>query len=76
MRLICTKAMTYNTRRLLPGDEFEAATPRDARVLIAIRKAEQRAEAKAKPVEKPDEKPDDEEKAETPRRKSAPKRRK
>lgn len=36
-----TKALTYNTRRLLPGDTFEAVSSRDARVLKAIRKAEQ-----------------------------------
>jgi hypothetical protein len=37
-KLIATKALTYATRRLLPGDEFVARN-RDARVLVAIRKA-------------------------------------
>lgn len=37
-RLIATKAMRYATRRLLPDDEF-VASPRDARLLIAIGKA-------------------------------------
>lgn len=38
MKLVATKSMTYNTRRLLPGDLFEAS-PRDARLLKGIRKA-------------------------------------
>ena len=37
-RLIATKSMRYATRRLQAGDVFEAK-PRDARLLIAIRKA-------------------------------------
>lgn len=51
MDLICTKSMNYNTRRLLPGDAF-TATPRDARLLIAIGKAKSRvmrAEVSAPP---------------------------
>lgn len=52
MRLICKKSMTYNTRRLLPGDPFEAAKPSDARVLVAIGKAEHAPqEAVKKPVD-------------------------
>ena len=39
MKLVATKSMTYNTRRLLPGDVFEARE-RDARILIGIRKAQ------------------------------------
>jgi hypothetical protein len=39
MDLIATRSMTYATRRLRPGDDFVAKTPRDARVLIAIGKA-------------------------------------
>lgn len=38
MKLIATKSMIYGTRRLLPGDMFDAPD-RDARVLIGIRKA-------------------------------------
>lgn len=37
-KLIALKSLTYNTRRLLAGDEF-MARPTDARLLIAIRKA-------------------------------------
>lgn len=36
--LIATKRLTYNTRRLLPGDPFEAKD-QHARLLIAIKKA-------------------------------------
>ncbi|WP_174873205.1 hypothetical protein [Enterovirga aerilata] len=38
--LIATKAMRYGGRSLEAGDAFRAATPRDARILTAIRKAE------------------------------------
>lgn len=38
MRLIAEKNMRYSTRRLLPGDEFEASR-RDGRVLVAIGRA-------------------------------------
>ena len=38
MKLKARKAFKYSTRRLLPGDEFEASN-RDARLLIAIKKA-------------------------------------
>ncbi len=40
MKLRAVKALKYQTRRLLPGDEFEAASNRDARLLLAIKKAE------------------------------------
>lgn len=36
--LIANRSMTYMTRRLLPDDVFEAK-PRDAKVLVACRKA-------------------------------------
>jgi hypothetical protein len=39
MDLIATRRMTYATRRLLPGDRFTASGA-NARVLIAIKKAE------------------------------------
>ncbi|MBO9589541.1 hypothetical protein [Devosia sp.] len=39
--LIATKSMTYATRRLLPGDEFQANN-RDARTLVAIKKAKEK----------------------------------
>lgn len=39
VKLKAVKGLTYNTRRLLPGDVFEAR-PRDARVLLATRKVQ------------------------------------
>jgi len=48
VKLKAVKGLTYNTRRLLPGDVFDAS-PRDARLLLAIRKAE----AMREPVELP-----------------------
>lgn len=43
-QLVALKRMTYGTRRLLPGDEFEAK-PSDAKVWILLGKARPRAEA-------------------------------
>lgn len=40
MDLIATKSFSYNTRRLLPGDPFQASD-RDGRLLIGIKKAKQ-----------------------------------
>jgi hypothetical protein len=37
--MIATKPFSYGSRRLLPGDEFEARTARDRKVLIAAKKA-------------------------------------
>lgn len=61
MRLIAEKNMRYSTRRLLPGDEFEASR-RDGRVLVAIGRArlaspEADAATAVEPV--PDDGPDD-----------------
>lgn len=39
-KLFATKSFSYATRRLLPGDSFEANN-RDARILVAIGKAKQ-----------------------------------
>jgi hypothetical protein len=39
MKLKAVKAFTYSTRRLLPGEVFEASS-RDARLLLATRKVE------------------------------------
>jgi hypothetical protein len=47
-RLIATKPMTYATRRLQAGDAFDAPA-RDARVLLAIRKAKAAGEAAPSP---------------------------
>lgn len=38
MKLVATKSFSYSTRRLKPGDIFEAKDP-DARLLIGVRKA-------------------------------------
>lgn len=38
MKLVATKSFSYNTRRLKPGDLFEAKDP-DGRLLIGVRKA-------------------------------------
>lgn len=38
MKLIASRHLTYGTRRLLPGETFEAPD-REARVLIAVKKA-------------------------------------
>lgn len=37
--LIATRSMTYATRRLQAGDGFTAKSDRDAKLLIAIKKA-------------------------------------
>jgi hypothetical protein len=44
MDLIALRRMTYATRRLLPGDRFNAS-PGNARVLIAVKKAKSADEA-------------------------------
>jgi hypothetical protein len=51
--LRATKHFPYNNRRLLPGDTFEA-NDRDARLLLAVRKAER----VRKPVDLPPPPPD------------------
>jgi len=38
MKLLAVKSLKYNTRRLLPGDEFEVEKPRDARLLLATKR--------------------------------------
>ena len=40
MKLRVLRRMKYATRQLEPGDVFEAKTPRDSRLLLAIKKAE------------------------------------
>ena len=50
-KLIATKALRYNTRSLVAGDEFDA-TDMHARILTGIRKARYAPEAPAKAVEK------------------------
>lgn len=52
MRMKCTKAMVYNGRRFKAGQEFEAASPNDARVLTGIKKAE-RVKPSAQPAWQP-----------------------
>lgn len=46
--LVATKTMLYATRQLRPGDEF-TASPRDARVLIAVGKAREAGPEPASP---------------------------
>lgn len=41
MDLIATKALRYGTRRLVPGEAFQARNDRDGRLLIAVKKARQ-----------------------------------
>lgn len=53
MMLRATKRLTYRTRRLLPGDVFEVTRPQDARILKAIRKAEDHVEIEDSPREAP-----------------------
>lgn len=52
IRLKALKPLRYATRRLLPGDEFEAK-PRDVRVLLATRKVSQVREPAAVPAPPP-----------------------
>lgn len=49
-RLIAIKPMSYNTRRLVPGDAFEASSPH-ARVFVALRKARPEATTDAPPAD-------------------------
>lgn len=37
--MTATKMLTYNNRRLVPGEDFEAKSYRDQKVLLATRKA-------------------------------------
>lgn len=37
--MTATKMLTYNNRRLVPGEDFEAKSQRDLKVLLATRKA-------------------------------------
>lgn len=52
-QLRATRAFPYNSRRLLPGDLFEASD-RDARLLLAVRKAERVREAAIVPPPPPE----------------------
>ncbi len=52
-----TKSLTYGTRRLKADDIFTARTRTDARVLIALKKAEYYTEPKAAPKPKAAAKP-------------------
>ena len=44
--LIAAKGLRYSTRRLMPGEPFQASD-RDARVLLAIKKAQPAPEKRA-----------------------------
>jgi hypothetical protein len=52
MNLRATKQFRYDTRRLLPGDVFEASS-RDARILLATRKVERVRDAAVVPPPPP-----------------------
>lgn len=49
-RLIAIKPMSYNTRRLVPGDAFEASNAH-ARLFVALRKARPEAATAAPPAD-------------------------
>lgn len=49
IKMRATKPLKYRTRRLLPGDVFEVERRNDARVLMAIRKAEEHVEIEDSP---------------------------
>lgn len=42
--MTATKMLTYNNRRMLPGEDFEAKSLRDQKVLLASRKAKLKRE--------------------------------
>lgn len=42
--MTATKMLSYNNRRLVPGEDFEAKSPRDLKVLLATRKAKLKRE--------------------------------
>lgn len=54
-KLVANKAFTYARRALKPGDSFDAASRRDARVLVATGRASRQPEdaAPAVPVISP-----------------------
>ena len=52
-RLQAVKALTYATRRLLPGDTFEARSPRDHKVLLATKKVREHRDPVAVPAPSP-----------------------
>lgn len=44
VKMTATKMLTYANRRLVPGEDFEAKTHRDMKVLLATRKAKVKRE--------------------------------
>lgn len=52
MKLIATKSMSYNTRRLKAGDEFEA-TNMHGRILMAGKRAKPAPDREEKPARAP-----------------------
>ena len=59
MRLTATKPLRYGGRDLVPGDDFDARHPRDARLLKAIGKAKDfEKPAKVAKAPAPDDNPD------------------
>lgn len=55
MRLLAIKPLKYGTRRLMAGETFDCASPREARLLLAIKRARQDDAPieQARPVETP-----------------------
>jgi len=49
MKLLAVKSLKCNTRRLLPGDEFEVEKPRDARLLLATKRVRKVEAARVEP---------------------------
>lgn len=52
--MTATKMLTYNNRRLVPGEDFEARSHRDMKVLLATRKAKLKREEGAVPAPPPE----------------------
>ena len=55
--MIAVKAMRYAGQWLVPGDEFEPKSKRDARILLAIGKAADGEASEAMETEDDDDKP-------------------
>lgn len=53
MKLRAIKPLKYDTRRLMPGDEFEVARSRDARLLLATKRVSKVVEAPPAPAPAP-----------------------
>lgn len=52
--MTATKMLSYNNRRLVPGEDFEAKSHRDQKVLLATRKAKLKREQVELPAPPPE----------------------